>query len=194
MIKRIVISIMLLVSLVGISGFTYFNVSKPKIKETKNEIQEGKKDDNDIIEEDVSIDEEETETPKEEEEKIDTSSNNTTTNSSSNSSNINTTTTSSNKTTTQSSASNQETPKQEPVKETGPWDAWGMTKEQYYNEPLHSWERVDFKASSCGSETSCLNACTEKGDTYEGYLYSCDIITSASGNFLGVMLDLEKLN
>lgn len=84
----------------------------------------------------------------------------------------------------------QSTPQPEPVKEIGPWDAWGMTKDQYYNQPMHSWERVDFKT---------MNECLNYGDNYEPYLngevlYNCREVTSASGNFLGVMFDTEKLN
>ncbi len=91
---------------------------------------------------------------------------------------------------------NEQEVKEQTVKKnsTGIWDSLGMTKEQYYNEPMYSWERIDFDATSCGSEENCLNECAIKGDTYLNYLYSCDIVTSASGKFLGVMLDLEKLN
>lgn len=82
----------------------------------------------------------------------------------------------------------------EPAKQSGPWEAWGMTEYEYYNEPYPKGARVDYPVSSCGSESACLNACASKGDTYVGYIYSCDIITSASGKFLGVMLDLEQVN
>jgi len=69
------------------------------------------------------------------------------------------------------------------------WEALGMTKDQYYNEPLFSWERVDFKTMA-----ECLNY----GDNYEPYLngevlYNCRDVVSASGNYLGVMFETEKL-
>lgn len=82
----------------------------------------------------------------------------------------------------------------QPAKQSGPWEAWEMTEYEYYNEPYPKGARVDYPVSSCGSESGCLSACASKGDTYVGYIYSCDIITSASGKFLGVMLDLEKVN
>ena len=179
--------------------------NKSQKSETKIEIQKNTKQEDTIDiqkTDDEQKDEEDKKdiTPKKEDEEK-TSSNN-----KSNNTNKKTNT---NNTKTESTPQNtapvqQEQPKQqeqpvqpkqpEPAKESGPWEAWGMTKEQYYNEPLHSWERVDFKASSCGSESNCLSVCAAKGDTYDGYLYSCEIITSASGKFLGVMLDLEKLN
>ncbi len=70
------------------------------------------------------------------------------------------------------------------------WDALGMTKEQYYNQPMYSWEKVDFKT---------MNECLEYGDKYKPYLdgevlYNCHDVLSTSGKFLGVMFDTEKLN
>ena len=78
----------------------------------------------------------------------------------------------------------------QPARQSGPWEAWGMTEYEYYNEPMYSWERVDFKT---------MNECLNYGDNYEPYLngevlYNCREVTSASGNFLGVMFDTEKLN
>lgn len=92
-----------------------------------------------------------------------------------------------------SSPETEESKKANSTNESGPWDAWGLSKDEYYNAPYPKDARIDIKASSCGSESACLSACAAKGDTYNGYMYSCDIIKSASGNFLGVMLDLEKV-
>lgn len=70
------------------------------------------------------------------------------------------------------------------------WESLGMTKDQYYNQPMYSWERVDFKNRA---------ECEAHGDSYEPYLngevlYNCRDVTSPSGKYLGVMFDVEKLN
>ena len=70
------------------------------------------------------------------------------------------------------------------------WESLGMTKDQYYNQPMYSWERVDFKSRE---------ECVTHGDKYEPYvngevLYNCRDVTSPSGKYLGAMFDLEKLN
>ncbi len=70
------------------------------------------------------------------------------------------------------------------------WESLGMTKDQYYNQPMYSWERVDFKSRE---------ECVTYGDKYEPYvngevLYNCRDVTSPSGKYLGAMFDVEKLN
>lgn len=70
------------------------------------------------------------------------------------------------------------------------WEALGMTKDQYYNQPMYSWERIDFKSRA---------ECVTYGDSYEPYLkgevlYNCRDVTSPSGKYLGTMFDVEKLN
>ena len=87
--------------------------------------------------------------------------------------------------------------KEEPKKQT-PWEALGVSKYHYYNEPMYSWERVDFPVSKYGSEANCRKACAEYGDNYEPYkngevLYSCSIVTSLSGKYLGEYFSTEKL-
>lgn len=91
-----------------------------------------------------------------------------------------------------------EQPKEEPKKQT-PWEALGVSEYHYYNEPMYSWERVDFPVSKYGSEANCRKACAEYGDHYEPYLngevsYSCSIVTSLSGKYLGEFFSTEKLN
>ena len=91
-----------------------------------------------------------------------------------------------------------EQPKEEPKKQT-PWEALGVSEYHYYNEPMYSWEEVDFPVSKYGSEANCRKACTEYGDHYEPYLngevlYSCSIVTSLSGKYLGEFFSTEKLN
>ena len=87
---------------------------------------------------------------------------------------------------------------EEPKKQT-PWEALGVSEYHYYNEPMYSWERVDFPISKYGSEANCRKACAEYGDNYEPYLngevlYSCSIVTSLSGKYLGEYFSTEKLN
>ena len=87
---------------------------------------------------------------------------------------------------------------EEPKKKT-PWEVLGVSEYHYYNEPMYSWERVDFPVSKYGSEANCRKACAEYGDNYEPYLngevlYSCSIVTSLSGKYLGEYFSTEKLN
>lgn len=81
-----------------------------------------------------------------------------------------------------------EDPKEEKKQEI--WEELGMSEDQYYNKPLYSWERVDFKT---------YDECYAYGDTYYPaksgeVLYNCREITSMSGKFLGIMFDTEKTN
>lgn len=91
-----------------------------------------------------------------------------------------------NKETTESSQKTvQETPKKQEI-----WETFGMTKDQYFNQPMYSWERVDFQN---------MSECLTYGDNYEPYingevLYNCRDVLSMSGRYLGVMFDIEKLN
>lgn len=67
------------------------------------------------------------------------------------------------------------------------WEKIGISKEDYYFKPAHSWERVDFQT---------YEQCLEFGYSYQGYLdgeesFNCREITSLSGNFLGVMFETE---
>ena len=70
------------------------------------------------------------------------------------------------------------------------WEVLGMSKDQYYNQPLYSWERIDFKT---------YDECTAYGDKYLQSIngetnYVCREVTSMSGRFLGIMFDTEKTN
>lgn len=85
------------------------------------------------------------------------------------------------------------TPKSEPIieaKKQEVWEALGMTKDQYYNQPMYSWEKVDFNS---------YKECEEFGDTYPPAVngeisYICRDVKSPSGKYLGTMFDSEKLN
>ena len=199
--KIIPILIILLVLIIG-TGAIYFISSKSNLKETKKEevIKTSEKTKENITAKTEKIDEEKKEdkkdekdktvTPKEEKQESSKKS------SESQSKNNNTEPKQNN--VEQTPVVQEPAPQnnvvveqpQEPVKKSGPWEAWGMTEDQYYNQPMHSWERVDF---------SSMNECLNYGDNYSPYLngevlYNCREITSASGKFLGVMFDTEKLN
>ncbi len=85
------------------------------------------------------------------------------------------------------------TPKNEPIiedKKQEVWEALGMTKDQYYNQPMYSWEKVDFNS---------YEECEAFGDTYPPAVngeisYVCRDVKSPSGKYLGTMFDSEKLN
>lgn len=53
--------------------------------------------------------------------------------------------------------------KEEPKKQK-PWEAFGVSEYHYYNEPIYSWEKVDFPVSKYGSEANCRKACADKKD------------------------------
>ena len=85
------------------------------------------------------------------------------------------------------------------TKKNNPWDAYGVTEDEYYNKPMYSWERVDFSIERYGSEANCRRACLEYGDNYEPYLngevaYHCSTVNSRSGRYLGEYFSTERLN
>ena len=216
--KEGIIAIVLIALMIVIGSFIYFKETKINNKEANDNevIKDNKESEQNITHDNESGDvlevvdtsdnteEKKTEevTPKQEEQ-TEVKNNNTTktekknietTNQNTNTSN-NSSTTNNNTSTNSSEPQNQGvnentvTPT-EPTNTTHEWDAWGMTEDEYYNKPMFSWEHVDFNT---------MNECLSYGDKYEPYLngevlYSCDIVTSASGRFLGVMFSTEKLN
>ena len=197
--KIIPILIILLVLIIG-TGVIYFKSNKSNFKETKTDevIETSEKTNEDITAKTEEIDVKEKEDKKDEtvppkEEKQETKKESQKSSSKETSTN-NTPSQTPQNNTQQSTQQNNVVVEQpqapEPVKQSGPWEAWGMTEDQYYNQPMHSWERVDFYS---------MNECLNYGDNYAPYLngevlYNCREITSASGKFLGVMFDTEKLN
>lgn len=110
---------------------------------------------------------------------------------------INNNSNSTNNSNSNNSSSNQNT---NPTNETTEniWDKLGMTEYQYYNEPMYSWEHVDFSVNTYGSESAARNACLNYGDNYQPYLngevlYHCTTVNSASGKYLGEMFHTEEL-
>ena len=63
-------------------------------------------------------------------------------------------------------------PKQEekPVMvQTQPWEELGLTEDQYKNQPMYSWEEVDFK-----TKEDCMNY----GNEHAEYGFECSEVTS----------------
>lgn len=84
----------------------------------------------------------------------------------------------------------------EPVHEQTEWEKLGISEYDYYNSPMWSWARVDYKVSEYGSYESahqnCINAGLDKQETDENLIsFSCTQINSYSGNTLGDMLRLK---
>lgn len=86
--------------------------------------------------------------------------------------------------------------KPESVDEQTEWEKLGISEYDYYNSPMWSWARVDYKVSDYGSYESahqnCINAGLNKQETDENLIsFSCTQINSYSGNTLGDMLRLK---
>lgn len=84
----------------------------------------------------------------------------------------------------------------EPVHEQTEWEKLGISEYDYYNSPMWSWARVDYKVSDYGSYESahqnCINAGLDKQENDENLIsFSCTQINSYSGNTLGDMLRLK---
>lgn len=65
-------------------------------------------------------------------------------------------------------------PKPQPKQEQKPWEKLGLTEDQYKNQPMYSWEKVDFK-----TREECINY----GNTHAPFStgeggYECSEVTS----------------
>ena len=218
---KVIIPIVIVITIVTIIGIflsTYDNkqLENNKESQTSNQIEEIINEEELEVEGQGYVEEKENEvqvdtsndsssstTKKKEEVKKNVESNksnnrNTTTNSGNSSNNTSSNIQSNQESNNNSNTNVVEQPKEEPKKKT-PWETLGVSEYHYYNEPMYSWERVDFPVSKYGSEANCRKACTEYGDHYEPYLngevlYSCSIVTSLSGKYLGEFFSTEKLN
>ena len=74
---------------------------------------------------------------------------------------------------------------------TTAWEDLGITEYEYYNSPMWSWDRVDFKVSDYGSQSATELACRNKGQEYydQGFGFSCTNVNSYSGAYLGERLE-----
>ena len=195
MIKKIIVSTILIVLLVGILGIGYLKINNPK-KETinteitKNISKEDKEESTDEIIVDEKIeeietpknnnkDEEKNTTPKKEEKKEQKSSSE---------SKNNTTITS---TDTNKQNNNEAKEATQPKKETE-WEKLGISEYDYYHKPMWSWARVDYKVEDYGSLEKAHQACIDAGNKIEDSIsFSCTNINSYSGDYLGDMLKVK---
>ena len=195
MIKKIIVSTILIVLLVGILGIGYLKINNPK-KETinteitKNISEEDKEESTDeiIVDEKIeeietpknnSKDEEKDTTPKKEEKKEQKSSSE---------SKNNTTITS---TDTNKQNNNEVKEATQPKKETE-WEKLGISEYDYYHKPMWSWARVDYKVEDYGSLEKAHQACIDAGNKIEDSIsFSCTNINSYSGDYLGDMLKVK---
>lgn len=219
--NKVIIPIVMVTIIVAIGGvFISINNSKQLIdntdSQTSNQIEEIKNEEDLEVEGQGYVEEKENEvqvdasndsssstTEKKEEVKKNvksskSNSRNTATNSGNNSDNTSSSVQSNQESNNNTNNDVVEQPKEEPKKQT-PWEALGVSEYHYYNEPMYSWERIDFPVSKYGSEANCRKACAEYGDHYEPYIngevsYSCSIVTSLSGKYLGEFFSTEKLN
>ena len=195
MIKKIIVSTILIVLLVGILGIGYLKINNPKEETinteiTKNISKEDKEESTDEIIVDEKIeeietpknnnkDEEKNTTPKKEEKKEQKSSSE---------SKNNTAITS---TDTNKQNNNEVKEATQPKKETE-WEKLGISEYDYYHKPMWSWARVDYKVEDYGSLEKAHQACIDAGNKIEDSIsFSCTNINSYSGDYLGDMLKVK---
>ena len=80
---------------------------------------------------------------------------------------------------------------EEKPKQQTAWEELGITEYDYYNKPMWSWARIDFKVSDYASAEETINACRSYGHKImdeQGLGFSCSSINSYSGDYLGEML------
>lgn len=202
--KKYLIIILIILLIIGITSLIFLfkpsndndikKLEEPKIKETKitpNSIEDNSKEleknetNVEVVDENKSTGQvttkKETQEPKKETNTSKSNSNN----------NVN-----NNK--TNNTKQNEETKKVEPKETTqpvvteskndNPWDRLGISEYDYYNKPMYSWEKVDFKVSDYGSKGATEKACEDYGyayiETHDG-AFSCNNVTSYSGAYLG---------
>lgn len=207
----IFIAISLFVGL-GIALNGHFFTQKDTVEEQKNYVEETEpNEENDLVTEKEPIVEEKEESSSKEEQKesekkeppksqtnsTDTSSKPNNSSSASKPNKNDSTSSNSNSNKNDSTNSNSKPTENKEV-EKPIWEKLGMTEDQYYNQPMMKWQRVDFSINKYKTEAKTMEACISYGDSYEPYkngevLYMCDKVFSASGKFLGVMFDTEKL-
>lgn len=70
-----------------------------------------------------------------------------------------------------------------------PWEEAGVSEYDWYHKPVHSWMRVDYKVSNCGSISKCEALCMKNAEelAYTENI-SCIQVYTYSGSYLGEML------
>lgn len=70
-----------------------------------------------------------------------------------------------------------------------PWEEAGVSEYDWYHKPVHSWMRVDYNISKCGSISNCETLCMKDAEelAYTENV-SCIQVYTYSGSYLGEML------
>jgi len=70
-----------------------------------------------------------------------------------------------------------------------PWEKAGVSEYDWYHKPVHTWMRVDYNVSGCGSVSNCESQCMSDAEelSYTENV-SCIQVYTYSGSYLGEML------
>ena len=171
--------VLILVLLYGYFIIKPFSVKLDPVIENKIDLEE--KD------EDIESEQEENINNQQEDLKKDNTSNNTESSSNNTSEKKETTTKPSESSSSNSNSNNNNSSNNNVTtkpKEKTAWEKLGLTEHQYYNEPIHSWQRVDYKTlSEC--ESNGIWQIEANGGTYK-----CSEVISYSGKTLGYELTI----
>ena len=195
MIKKIIVSTILIVLLVGILGIGYLKINNPKEETINTEITKNiSKEDKEESTDEIIVDEkiEEIETPKnnnKDEEKNTTPKKEDKEEQKSSSESKNNTTITCTDTNKQNNNEVKEATQPKKEKE---WEKLGISEYDYYHKPMWSWARVDYKVEDYGSLEKAHQACIDAGNKIEDSIsFSCTNINSYSGDYLGDMLKVK---
>ena len=183
--KKILIAILAAIVVVFISGCIIFRDEIGKVRHNIYPINKNleEKNTNEDIEETSKIEENETSTQtvqksenetstqsvsKSKDSSTNTSSENKNNNSSNKVNNSNNTN-NDNKNSNHESVNNVKQEEKPVVVQKQPWEELGLTEDQYKNQPMYSWEEVDFK-----TKDECMNY----GNEHAEYGFECSEVTS----------------
>lgn len=178
--KKFLIPIFILIIIVGISCFIFFQNNKENNSiNNKNEVINTKKEsNNDEIITEIKQEEPIVENHESENKPVEHNEDNKPSNSNEKNEDNNTKM----DTTVVEKSENVQTKENE-------WDKIGISEEDYYHKPMWSWARIDFLVEEYKTEEKTKEACVKKGQEVfeQGLGYSCTSINSYSGAYLGEM-------
>lgn len=178
--KKFLIPIFILIIIVGISCFIFFQNNKENNSiNNKNEVINTKKEsNNDEIITEIKQEEPIVENHESENKPVEHNEDNKPSNSNEKNEDNNTKM----DTTVVEKSENVQTKENE-------WDKIGISEEDYYHKPMWSWARIDFSVEEYKTEEKTKEACVKKGQEVfeQGLGYSCTSINSYSGAYLGEM-------
>lgn len=178
--KKFLIPIFILIIIVGISCFIFFQNNKENNSiNNKNEVINTKKEsNNDEIITEIKQEEPIVENHESENKPVEHNEDNKPSNSNEKNEDNNTKM----DTTVVEKSENVQTKENE-------WDKIGISEEDYYHKPMWSWARIDFSVEEYKTEEKTKEVCVKKGQEVfeQGLGYSCTSINSYSGAYLGEM-------